>query len=52
MVEINDQEWETECPNRNDNIHCDCWYDGEACCACEDTPAVDESDCNCDDYTD
>ncbi len=27
-------DWETPCPEREDGQHCDCWYDGEACCAC------------------
>ena len=27
-------DWETTCPKREDGQHCDCWYDGEACCAC------------------
>jgi hypothetical protein len=26
--------WETPCPKRKDKKHCDCWYDGETCCAC------------------
>lgn len=25
---------ETPCPKRSDEQHCNCWYDGEACCAC------------------
>ena len=25
---------ETPCPKRDDKQHCNCWYDGEACCAC------------------
>ena len=32
--------WETECPSRADKQHCDCWYDGEACCACDDPADV------------
>lgn len=28
--------WETPCPKREDKQHCDCWYDGERCCACGD----------------
>jgi len=27
-------DWETPCPKREDKRHCNCWYDGEACCAC------------------
>ena len=30
---------ETPCPKREDKQHCNCWYDGEACCACGD-PAL------------
>ena len=30
-------DWETPCPNREDGQHCNCWYDGEPCCACGDT---------------
>jgi hypothetical protein len=22
------------CPNREDKIHCACWWDGYACCSC------------------
>lgn len=29
-----DANWETPCPKREDGRHCDCWYDGQACCAC------------------
>ena len=25
---------ETPCPKREDRIHCNCWWDGDACCAC------------------
>jgi hypothetical protein len=25
---------ETPCPRRQDQQHCNCWYDGEGCCAC------------------
>lgn len=24
------------CPKRDDKQHCNCWYDGEPCCACGD----------------
>jgi len=27
-------DWETACPKRADAQHCNCWYDGEKCCAC------------------
>lgn len=27
---------ETPCPAREDGAHCNCWYDGKACCACGD----------------
>ena len=33
---VTEQEWETPCPNREDRMHCDCWYDGKACCSCGD----------------
>lgn len=26
------------CPERDDNIHCRCWYDGDGCCACNASP--------------
>ena len=32
----NASDWETECLKRPDRLHCNCWYDGEACCACGD----------------
>lgn len=22
------------CPKRPNDVHCECWYDGDACCAC------------------
>lgn len=25
---------ETPCPRRDDGVHCECWYEGEACCSC------------------
>lgn len=31
-----DREGETSCPKREDGQHCNCWYDGKACCACGD----------------
>ena len=41
VKELND--WETPCPNREDGIHCNCWYDGGRCCACgDDTKETDE----------
>lgn len=33
---MSEQEWETSCPGRKDQQHCNCWYDGEACCGCGD----------------
>ncbi len=36
-------EEETPCPVRDDKQHCDCWYDGQACCACGD-PAMKTED--------
>lgn len=36
-------DWETECLEREDKKHCNCWYDGEVCCACGDaTEMTDE----------
>ncbi len=32
--------WETMCPKREDSLHCICWYDGEACCACGGNPPL------------
>ena len=26
------------CSERDDNIHCRCWYDGDGCCACNASP--------------
>jgi len=26
--------WETPCPKREDQKHCECWYDGRPCCSC------------------
>lgn len=35
--------WETDCPKREDRMHCNCWYDGGRCCACgDDTRTEDE----------
>lgn len=38
-----------ECPKRDDKLHCNCWYDGEACCSCGDasveTAAYCRGDC-------
>lgn len=31
-----DDAWETPCPKREDKFHCNCWYEGDACCACGD----------------
>lgn len=28
---------ETPCPKRDDGIHCECWYGGNACCGCGDS---------------
>lgn len=33
--------WETTCPKREDHQHCNCWYDGEKCCACGDNPQLE-----------
>lgn len=34
-------DWETPCPKRADRIHCEHWYDGDACCACGDRALLD-----------
>lgn len=42
-VTTSDDEWETPCPKREDKYHCNCWYDGEPCCACgDDAGEIDE----------
>ena len=33
---------ETECPSREDDLHCNCWYDGDKCCACGASEKSDE----------
>lgn len=33
--------WETPCPKREDKLHCECWYGGDACCACGDSASLD-----------
>lgn len=38
---VADEDWETPCPNREDGQHCNCWYDGGACCACGDKPKLE-----------
>ena len=30
-----------ECEPSDDGLHCNCWYDGEACCRCH-APALPE----------
>jgi hypothetical protein len=30
-----DADDETPCPVREDGLHCECWYDGNACCGCQ-----------------
>lgn len=27
---------ETPCPESLDGQHCNCWYDGDECCYCDD----------------
>ncbi len=44
---IMEDNWETTCPNRDDGQHCNCWYDGEPCCACGDDCEEDRQDENC-----
>ncbi len=24
------------CKDREDNLHCNCWWDGKPCCGCKD----------------
>ena len=31
---------DTCCPVQQDGQHCNCWQDGDPCCACGDVPAV------------
>lgn len=33
--------FETACPVRADHVHCECWWDGESCCACKDRALTD-----------
>ena len=40
-VLIDPDDWETRCPDRDDKLHCACWYDGDACCGCG-APAMTE----------
>jgi len=28
------------CQVRSDGLHCNCWYDGKACCACKSPPTT------------
>lgn len=39
---MSEEHWETPCPKREDKLHCECWYDGEKCCACGDPEMSDE----------
>lgn len=32
------------CSVREDETHCDCWWDGEACCSCGHPPVLDKSE--------
>lgn len=34
---------ETPCPQRTDEMHCSCWYDGDECCACGEPEMTKES---------
>ena len=40
---MGEQEWETPCGVREDQQHCNCWYDGEPCCACGDGSDTSEA---------
>jgi len=35
---------EGACGAREDGIHCDCWWDGAACCDCGAMGMTDEND--------
>ncbi len=35
------------CPNSQDESHCVCWWECEACCRCGDT-ATEDGSCDCD----
>lgn len=35
-------EGETSCPAREDEQHCNCWYDGKKCCGCGNPGERDE----------
>ena len=39
-VDPNDLRPETACPKGTEDIHCNCWYDGDKCHFCDD-PAKD-----------
>lgn len=42
---------ETPCPIREDEMHCNCWYDGKACCACGDAALPEPTYCHhCDNW--
>jgi len=41
MWDYDEDDWETDCPDSEDGLHCSCWYDGYECCACGD-PAMDD----------
>ena len=37
-------DWETECPAREDRLHCTHWYDATGpCCACGDNTGMEEA---------
>ncbi len=33
-MNIDNSDKETPCTKREDKIHCECWWDGDKCCAC------------------
>ena len=51
-------DWETPCPNTDDNIHCEHWYDAYGCHQCGDPPPIcprtllEEIDCEHEDHID
>lgn len=43
MTNQEDEAAEQTCPNREDDMHCIHWWDGEPCCACG-APAMTEDE--------
>ena len=38
------------CGSRSDGLHCVCWYDGSACCACDSDDGAIDCGYNVNDY--